>query len=933
VVTELPCPAPLWPRFSALLDALLELPEGERDSWLSRLDGEDAAIKPWLARVLRSNATASTVDFLTPPLLPEGFDHAFQPGMQIGPYRLDSPLGEGGMGVVWRASRADDGPRREVALKLPHAEMLSGPFRTRFRRERDVLAGLTHPQIAVLYDAGITLDGHPYMALELVTGAPITAWCARANPSLQRRMELIEQVLAALSYAHQRLIVHRDIKPSNVLVTDAGGVKLLDFGIAKLLRGAATEATQLTQMASRMATPGYGAPEQMAGGDITVAADLFSVGVLAFELCTGALPFHPVPLSPDAAPAPLASRRAAGRAGFARLSPGLRGDLDAIIAKALSLDPAARYSSADAFARDLRRWREGLPVSARRVGWPVLARKFVARNRAGVALAAVLALALAGGGAGIAWQGQRATREAARANAIKDFMVGMFSAGDPANGNKPSETMTAKELLDLGTDRADAAFKHDPATEIELLETLGRLYDDMSDGKRAEQVRSRQLDLARALHGPAAPDVIADTLRLVNTEVLFLNESKANALLESIRGPVFSLYGPHSFERANWLGEHAHALRATSGGRDQAIAESLATVAILEKYYPTHPYYADALLDLSGYQYDAEQYEASLASLQRARDVELGRHDFGEMDELMYRADRGTRLERMGRLAEAEQMYTEEAARAERITGHNNTFYVHARNALANLVSLRGESTRADSIFADTLSVADGNAASTGAATSLRRAYGAALAREGRLAEAVPMLERALAETKLHPRDEANLRRTKLWLGDAYAQLGRAIDARPLLQEARDEWMRYGVPNGSQALAARERWARFLADQGETAPAQAEFTAVVQLAKNAPSAPAAMAHAGLARLALGRGALAEADSESIAAQRVLDATTLEYDVRLRLEIWLTRAQVLRAQSDQTGARALAAKALAAAQLWDMPQSPMLQRLKDFLAPA
>jgi len=908
---------------------MLDLPVTERGAWLARLQADDAPVKPWLERLLRSSTAAESVDFMVPPLIgPEG--DTWREGDQVGPYQLRAPLGYGGMGVVWRASRADDGPAREVALKLPHAEMLSGPFRSRFRRERDVLAGLNHPHIAALYDAGITLDGHPYMALELVTGQPITAACTAAKANLQRRITLIEQVLDALSYAHQRLIVHRDIKPSNVLVTPEGGVKLLDFGIAKLLRGTDTEATQLTQAANRMATPGYGAPEQMAGGDITVAADLFSVGVLAFELCTGQLPFLPVPLAPNAAPAPLASRIAASRAGHKPMAAALRGDLDAIIAKALSLDAAGRYISADAFARDLRRWRQGLPVSARRIGWVTQARKFAARNRAGVAMAAVLALALLGGSAGIAWQAERATREAARANAIKDFMVGLFGAADAGTARKPSLTMTAKELLDIGADRADAAFAKDPGTEIELLDTLGGIYDELSDAGRAEQVRARKLALARAVHGPAAPDVIADTIKLANTEVLFLREDHARALLEGIRAPVFQSYGAQSLERALWLSQYAHTLRATHGGRDMAIQMGAAAIRIFAAHFPNDPGYADALNEHAGFLYDAEDYAGAIAALDQARAAAQATNQYDAMDEVMYLGERAGSVEHLGRLDEADQMLRDLATKTEKSIGRDSTFYTHARIARAGLLHLRGARAEADAIFEEMLGLLAGSTAPTGGATSTRRAYGAALAREGRVTAAIPVLERALAETRLHPRDEANLRRSMGYLGDAYAQLGRAAQAGPLLQAARDDWMRYGAPQGVQLQAARERWARFLASQGENTAAEAEFQAVVRIAGRTASAPAALAQAGLARLALTRGDAAGAERFSLAALQTLAAATLEYDVRSWLDVWLARAEVLRARGDAAGAHDMASKALERALVWDVPESPAVGRLRDFL---
>jgi serine/threonine-protein kinase len=936
-MSSLPCPPQHWPRFSTLLDAAMELPEPSRADWLAGLAGPDAEFRPWLARVLGGAAASHTGSFLDRPSRADLRSEGFRPGACLGPYKLESLLGEGGMGQVWRASRQDDGPQREVALKLPQPELLGGPFRARFRRERDVLAALSHPHIAQLYDAGVAADGHPYLALELVLGAPITEHCRTTQASLDRRLELMLEVLGALSYAHQRLIVHRDIKPSNVLVTLDGGVKLLDFGIAKLLRAEETGDVLLTQPAALLATPGYAAPEQFTHGTVTVAADVFSAGVLLFELVTGQRPFGRVPTEDGADAAPLASQRAdAGVIGCpegSRLKRLLRGDVDAVIAYALALDPADRYASAEAFAADLRRCRDGKPVSARRVGWASLAVKFVRRNKVGVALASVLALAVAGGTAGIAWQAQRAEREATRANAIKDFLIGLFEKGNPHGGGKPSDSMTAKELLDIGADQADAAFAGQPATEIELLETLGNIYDALNDSARAERVWARRLDLERSLYGIADPRVVQATLNLVGSEIEFMDEDKALKLLDSVRQPIFARYGAESLQRAQWLMGRANSLRTTHGGRDEAIADSLAAIAILEKHFPDSENYPDALAVLADYQYDAEQYADALATTEKVRAIEVAQHNFDAMDELQYHADAALHLQRLGRVAEAEAHYEQDQALAEHQLGRDSLWYLHAMTSRAQMAHLHGDRTRGLALFQEAMAISGDRAATTGSPNSLRRAYGAALAREGRAREAVPVLEAALAATTLHVRDEPNLRRAQGFLGDAYDQVGRTAEARALLKTARDDWMRYGPPGTPQTLGARERWARFLLDHGETEAAGAEYRAVLQQSSGAASAPAALAAAGLARIALTAGAQSEAEAQSALALRLLDATTAEYDVRARVDVWLVRADCLMAGGQKAAALDWAQKAVAAAEEYDAPESPQLARARGVLQKA
>ncbi len=282
------------------------------------------------------------------------------------------------MGAVWLAARSDGAYQRQVALKLPHSHLLRGQNRARFRRERDILAALEHPHIAQFLDAGIA-EGQPYIALEWVEGQPITDACRERRLPLDARLDLVRQVAAAVHYAHGRLVVHRDIKPSNVLVTSEGRVQLLDFGIAKLLEsGDEPSGTQLTAHGESVATPDYAAPEQLLAGPITVATDVYAIGILLFELLTGR---RPPPLTrrpgfPSLGPddeAPLASRailpgQAAtlGAGSERQLARILAGDLDAIAAKAMALDPARRYASAEALAADLegtaaasRSWRGG----------------------------------------------------------------------------------------------------------------------------------------------------------------------------------------------------------------------------------------------------------------------------------------------------------------------------------------------------------------------------------------------------------------------------------------------------------------------------------------------------------------------------------------------------------------------------------------------
>jgi len=931
---KLPCPAARWPRFSSLLDSALDLPEADRAAWLDGLAEADADLKPTLADILAGGTRAGTGPVLGLPsalrLAPA--EDTFAAGDAVGPYRLEARIGEGGMGEVWRASRGDDGPRREVALKLPHAELLGGPFRLRFARERDTLAGLSHPHIAQLYDAGTSATGHPYLALELVQGQPITEWCRTERATLERRIELIQQVLEGLSYAHRRLIVHRDIKPSNVLVGPEGEAKLLDFGIAKLLHPDIAEHVTLTQPLARLATPAYAAPEQLEGGAITVATDLFSAGVLLFELCTGHRPFKSVPVGQDAAAAPLASHRADPEAAGlpeVRVASRLRGDLDAVLAKAIALEPSARYDSADFFAADLRRWRLGQPVQARRIGWTVRTQKFVRRNALGVSLGGVLALALAAGTAGVAWQAHRAEAQAARANAIKTYLINLFAEGDPRSGRAITK-MTAKELFDIGAERADAAFAGDKATEIELLHTIADIYNALDDSTRAEAAWSRRLELARALYGPLDPRVIDASMDLVDSEVFFQDEDKARKMLAGIREPLLSLYGRNSVQWAKWLYARGVSMRDVHGGRVEATADLLSAVAIFERLMPRGISYTRALEELSGYQYLNEQCEDAIATRQKEYRVLVAEHRFDTMEEICHREDLGQYLECTGDEKTADAQWAEAQRMAEHSLGRQSYWYISAVVDRGYIADMDGDRDRAIAFFQSLMTPGLNRDAATGSPSLVRKEYGGALARQGRAAEAIPLLEKALAELRVAAQDEYMVRETEYLLGDVYDQAGRAEEARKMLKAALDETFAYEGPSSVIVLQMEERWARFLLDHGDTPAATREFTAVLQRAKGAPSAGAAMAAAGLARIALAAGATAEADAQSARAVKLIDATTGMYDRRRRVDVQLVRARALAALGRVQDARALATQAVADAQRYDAPQSQQLARAQALL---
>ena len=775
----LPCPAEHWPLFSSLLDEALGLPDTGYEAWLAALEGESAGLRPALARVLAAAAAPATGGFLDKPALVVA-EVGFEAGVAVGPFRLLRRLGEGGMGEVWLADRAEDGPRRRVALKLPHAFLLGPEARMRFQRERDVVAGLTHPNIAQLYEAGVSSDSVPYLALECVDGTPITAWCREQSLALDGRLALAEKVLEALGYAHSRLIVHRDIKPSNILVTADGQVKLLDFGIAKLL-GDAAETGGLTQPAARMATPDYAAPEQLRGDEVTVATDLYAVGAVLFELVTGARPFPSAWRSPDQE-APLASTRAdakaAGSSLGARLGRALRGDLDAILCKALAPDPARRYPSADGFARDLACLRAGKPVSARRVGWATRAGKFVRRQPLATALAAACVLAVAAGVGGVVWQAQRAERAAARANVIKDFLIGVFKANDPrAPRDKPPGDVTAKELLDSATPRVDSEFAGDPKTKLEILATLADLYEFMEDAPRAEALEAHRIDLTRGLYGPNNPFTLRAMLDQAWDDAGFDEYGKAKRVLAGIRDRIPAVFGVHSHERGVWLMEWAFALPTTPNTRDERRQDAGEAAAIFRSERPVPDDYPTALNVIGLAELSSAHFLKALETFEASAAADRAMGELDPVETMIHDTLSAEALQNIGRPDEAERRYRAAASLAERTTGGHSTRHFQALARLADLLHQRGERAEADRIFQTIDSEAARADTPPGQAMIVKESYGAALVGEGRPAAALPVLTAALAMAKARPERVSDLPRIQQALGEAEDQLGRRAEA------------------------------------------------------------------------------------------------------------------------------------------------------------
>jgi serine/threonine protein kinase len=527
-----------WREVSPYLDQVLSLPEDERAPWLESFRAERPDLANLLQDLLQEHRALAHQQFLERSPV-SGTVESSLTGQKIGAYTLVSPIGQGGMGCVWLAERSDGRFDRSVAVKFLNFSLAATGGVQRFKREGRILGQLTHPHIAELIDAGVTANGEPYLVLENVAGKRIDEYCDHHQLSVTARIRLFLDVLSAVAHAHANLVVHRDLKPSNVLVRNDGEVKLLDFGIAKLLaEGAdADKTTQLTVEGSGPMTPQFAAPEQITGGAVTTATDVYTLGVLLYILLTGQHPAGTEPRSPaelvkgivETEP-PLASETAASAARrhqtekrgttFEKLSRQLRGDLDTILAKALKKTPAERYGSVTALADDLRRYLNHEPISARPDTLVYRVRKFVYRNRVVVTLVTVAFAAILAGSGGAIYQARIADRRFQDVRKLAHTFV--FDLHDEVakldGSTKAREMMVQTGLqyldnlaknaggdLELQKEIAAGYMKIGTAQGYPTQPNLGRMADAMASYRKAGDIYER---IARK-NGAYLPDLAA----------------------------------------------------------------------------------------------------------------------------------------------------------------------------------------------------------------------------------------------------------------------------------------------------------------------------------------------------------------------------------------------------------------------------------------
>ncbi|EHR73397.1 serine/threonine protein kinase [Burkholderiales bacterium JOSHI_001] len=798
-----------WQRLRELLDQGLALPGPARETFLTGLPAADADLAPRLRALL-----AHTGEPLA-PLPTDRTASAGAPGQRVGPYRLLRLLGEGGMASVWLAERVDELLQaRPVALKLPRLALPGAGLAERLAREREILATLQHPNIAALYDAGMSDEGQPWLALEVVHGQPIDAYCRDHALGVPARLRLFLQVLQAVAHAHSRLVVHRDLKPANILVTPEGQVRLLDFGVAKLLEEGLAHETALTRELGRALTLDYAAPEQIRGEALGTAVDVYGLGVVLCELLCGQRPYR-LPRASRAAledailqaePVP-PSQAAADQ----RLRAALRGDLDTIVLKALKKRPEERYASVQALADDLQRHLQQQPVLARPDSRWYRWRRFVRRHRLGVAAGAALAVAVLGGTSLSLWQARQARIERAHAQEVKNFIASMLREASPYH-RADSPAVTALDLVKGADKRLAQAVGQQPAVHAELAAVIVESLMTLGDNDAAASAAERAVAHAAGTLGNA--HALTWHLRAQHAQMLRLRgrTAQAQAELDGLL-PVLRARGndaPDSLVTALQVqallhieqGRHAEAAAvAEEASRESAArlgdrhSDTVACASLLTQ----------ALLS-------ARRFDAAAAAGQRALTLALALYGDTEVHPRVMEARnaQGRALTATGRLQDGVALIERSAADAQQVFGADGLMVgYYLQNAVDPLITL-GELDRAQAHAARGLAIIER------LAPKASFPYGFALSMRG--------LSRLAA--------------------------ARSADALPDLQESAAVLTQVLGPASEHALAARAGLALALGASGQGDAARAEAQAVVQALPAGTAAPPLVlrAHAVLARL-------------------------------------------------------------------------------------
>jgi serine/threonine-protein kinase len=815
----------------SLFEAVLDAAPADVDAFLTERAPDDPALRAEVRALLTAHARTDAP--LEGPLASAAAGGGEWIGQRVGAYEIVRPIGIGGMGAVYEAVRADAVFEKRVAIKFLRRSVESDLAVRRFRYERQILAHLSHPNIAALLDGGVTADGQPFFVMEYVDGEPITTWCQANRLSVRQRLVLFLQVCAAVQHAHQNLVIHRDLKPGNILVTADGTVKLLDFGIAKLLREEeGSDQLPPTQGGARIFTPEYAAPEQVRGLPVGTTADVYALGVVLFELLTGRRPLAlggrliaEIERIVSSEPPPRPSRvldkaTAAGlqARSLAQARRQLAGDLDAVVLTALRKEPERRYGSADQLARDLKAHLDGLPVSARPDGLGYRMAKLFRRRRVETIAAALVLVSLVVGIIATTRQARAAETARARATEIRDFLTTMLGAADPGALGRD---VTVREVLDSAAARADSLIDQ-PALAAEVREVIGDTYLGLGEIQLAIDQFTKANAFRRELtpRGDLATGVLLS--KLSGAYEFAGNYATADSVLKVADTLIMRYSEPDDPSRASILDSHGR-MREQEGDLEAAERFHRAALEFRSRVQPEND-------ENLAYSYNnlgiilTQLGEIAQAESLHAKAVVAARRAFGEEHPLVASVlgQHAYTLELVGRVDEADSLTEVVLAMRRRLLGPEHPDYAWTLFQSAQFLVRTGRYARGAERAREVLTLrgrtlTDDHPAIATAMQSL----GIALGHLG-----------AWEEGERHLRESLALRRQTLpeghWLiasaegvlGDHFTRAGRYAEAEPLLLGSESQVASERDARSPQVRDARERLVRLYTAWGKPVAAE-----------------------------------------------------------------------------------------------------------------
>lgn len=847
-------------RATAYLDQALELPVPQRDAWLREIETKDPHIAADLRRLLAAQSTERFAAFLNEqsPRSPPSSAYAL-PGELLGNYRILCELGQGGMAVVYLAERADGHYSQRVALKILRFGLEGSQAQFRFAQERQILASLDHPSIARLIDAGVTATGLPYLAMEYVENAlPIDRYCDEQRLTMDARLRLFLKVADAVQYAHRHLIVHRDLKPSNIVITADGNVKLLDFGIAKLLAPTGFEhAAPPTREGLWLMTPEFASPEQARGQSVTTATDVYQLGLLLYGLLTGRPPYDVRGCKPidalrvicESEPKP----------------PALCRELDAILLKALRKESEHRYSSVGWLTDDIRRYQQGLTVSAYEGIWAYRAAKFFRRHAKELVVAgsAVLTIALIAAWytVQLASERNRTRHEAASAVQVADFLASVFrgSSSRIANGN-----VTARELLDRGAARIETELVDQPEIKARLMNVIGEVYVQYDVRDKAQPLLERALQLNTRLFGTNSKEAADSQQALARLARDRGDVQRAKSLYEEVLRIRETTLGPRHVATADTWSELAatyyrleQSAAATSAAeraidiytqsvgpddeRTLSATNNLAIAAlfagdllrarkVFEELLPRiernlgseHRRFADVLGNLAGVRMALGDYDGVEQQLRRSIQILQRLYGPNHGNIGARRSNLGALFYLTGRLTDSIATFERIIADQRQIRGADSKSEADALWGIGLALRSRGEREAALKHFQAALDIYRTNlAASQGSYADVLIHYGETLLELGNPAAAGPVLSEATAiQRSRRPADHYQIATVRIANALLLVSTGKAAEAEPELRAAISTYKRVYPPEHPLLASARSALGESLLAQGKTAEAE-----------------------------------------------------------------------------------------------------------------